>query len=86
MRTFDGLEITLTGRKDGPRSLISLAVQSSAAAGAGDAQQLSARVAGWEFQIPDYKYAAIFAPLDELLKPLPEPAGKPPKSAAKAKP
>ena len=86
VRTFDGLEVTLTGRKDGTRSLVSLAVQSGAAAGTADAQRLSARLAGWEFQVPDYKYAAIFAPLDELLKPLPEPAGKSAKTAAKAKP
>jgi Domain of unknown function (DUF4340) len=79
-RTFDGLEVMLSGRKDGTRSLLSLAAQSSAAAGAADAQQLSARLAGWEFQVPDYKYAAIFAALDDLLKPLPEPAKKPEKT------
>ena len=60
VRTFDGLEITITGRKDGTRSLVSLAAQSSAASGAAEAQQLDARLAGWEFQVPDYKYAAIF--------------------------
>jgi hypothetical protein len=81
VRTFDGLEVTVTGRKDGTRSLVSLAVRSSAAAQAADAQQLSGRLAGWEFQVPDYKYAAIFLPLDELLKALPEPARKPAKAA-----
>jgi Domain of unknown function (DUF4340) len=85
-RTFDGLEITLSGRKDGTRSLLSLAAQSSAAAGAADAQRLSARLAGWEFQVPDYKYAAIFASLDDLLKPMPEPARKPAKAAKAPKP
>lgn len=28
----------------------------------------SARLAGWVFQVPDYKYEAIFKPLDALLK------------------
>jgi hypothetical protein len=85
VRTFDGLEITLSGRKDGGRSLLTLSAQSSAAAGAADAQQLDARLTGWEFQVPDYKYAAIFVALDELLKPLPERAKRsaPPAKAAK---
>jgi hypothetical protein len=89
VRTFDGLEITIFGRKDGTRSLLSLAAHSSAAPGTAAAQQLDARLAGWEFQVPDYKYAAIFVGLDELLKPLPEPAKKsaPPAQPAKqAKP
>ena len=85
-RTFDGLEVTVSGRKDGARSLLSLAEQAADTAGAADAQQLNARLAGWEFQVPDYKYAAIFAPLDELLKPLPEPARKPGKPVKAAKP
>ena len=80
-RTFDGLEVTLTGRKDGTRSLVTVSEQSVAGAAGADAQQLSARFAGWEFQVPDYKYAAIFAPLDELLKPLPEKPAKPAKAA-----
>jgi hypothetical protein len=89
VRTFDGLEITVSGRKDGTRSLVSLAAQSPAGSGAADAQQLNARLAGWEFQVPDYKYAAIFVTLDELLKPLPEPAKKsapPAKAGPPAKP
>jgi Domain of unknown function (DUF4340) len=85
-RTFDGLEVTVSGRKDATRSLLSLAAQSSAGAGAAEAQQLSARLAGWEFQVPDYKYAAIFASLDDLLKPLAAPAKKPDKAAKAPKP
>ena len=80
-RTFDGLEVTASGRKDGSRSLISLAAQAPAGAQAADAQQLNAKFAGWEFQVPDYKYAAIFASLDDFLKPLPPPAAKPAKGA-----
>lgn len=33
-----------------------------------EAQSLQTRLAGWAFEIPDYKYDAIFRPLDELLK------------------
>ncbi len=86
LRTFDGLEVTVSGRKGGTRSLVSLAAAASAPATAADAQQLNARLAGWEFQVPDYKYAAIFVTLEELLKPLPAPARKSGKPAPAAKP
>lgn len=33
-----------------------------------EAQTAEAKVAGWVFEIPDYKYAALFKPMDELLK------------------
>jgi hypothetical protein len=83
--TFDGLEIELAGRKDGTRSLITLSARSDDAQTGKEAQQLGTRLAGWEFQIPDYKYAALFTPLNELLKPLPAPAQKP-KGTKPAKP
>ncbi|MBS0579079.1 MAG: DUF4340 domain-containing protein [Proteobacteria bacterium] len=79
-RTFDGLEVTVSGRKEGSRALISLAAQGSGSAAA-DAQQLNAKLGGWEFRVPDYKYAAIFTSLDDLLKPLPAPAAKPARPA-----
>src|SRR5256886_5191050 len=44
-----------------------------------------ARVGGWEFEIPDYKYAAIFRPLEDLLKKPPAPV-KPTTASAPAKP
>jgi hypothetical protein len=75
-RTFDGLEIELVGRKDGTRSLITVSARSSDGQASPEAQPLSARLDGFEFEIPDYKYAALFTPLNELLKPLPEPAKK----------
>jgi len=33
-----------------------------------EAKSTSARLAGWVYEIPQYKYDAIFKPLDELLK------------------
>jgi Domain of unknown function (DUF4340) len=75
-RTFDGLEVELAGRKDGTHSLIAISARSTAAPTAAEAQKLDARFKGWEFEIPDYKYAAIFTPLDQLLSKPPEPAAK----------
>ena len=40
---------------------------------------------GWEFEIPDYKYGAIFRPLDELLKKPAEPEKKAARAAAPRK-
>jgi uncharacterized protein DUF4340 len=79
-RTFDGLELEALGRKDGARPLIAFSAHSMAPEAEAEAQRLNARLAGWEFEIPDYKYGAIFRTLDELLKP-PEPARKPAKKA-----
>jgi hypothetical protein len=77
--TFDGLDLDVSGRKDGTRSLITLAARSTAAATADEAQRLNARLGGWEFEIADYKYSSLFRPLEELLQ---RPAEKP--KAAKA--
>ncbi len=85
-RTFDGLELEVAGRKDGARSLITLAARSTAKDAAAEAQALNTRLAGWEFEIPDYKYGAIFRTLEDLLQPRPEKPVKPAakKAAAKA--
>jgi hypothetical protein len=75
-RTFDGLEVELAGRKDGSHSLVTVSARSTAQDAAAEASKLESRLNGWEFEIPDYKYAAIFTPLEQLLQPLPEPAKK----------
>ena len=74
--TFDGLEVDLAGRKDGTHSLVAISARSTAAPSAAEAQELDARFKGWEFEIPDYKYTAIFSPLDELLQKPAEPVKK----------
>ncbi len=78
-RTFDGLELEVSGRKDGTRALITLAARSTAKDAEAEAHALDTRLTGWEFEIPDYKYGAIFRTLDDLLQPLPaKPAAKKP--------
>ncbi len=78
--TFDGLALDVTGHKDGTRTLISVAASSTDKSTEPQAQALTARTQGWEFEIPAYKYDAIFRPLEDLLQKPPEPA----KKAAKA--
>jgi hypothetical protein len=75
--TFDGLEVELAGRKDGTHSLIAITARSTAKETAAEAEQLAARLAGWEFEVPDYKYNTMFTPLEELLRKPPAPAKKP---------
>jgi hypothetical protein len=76
-QTFDGLQLVVTGRKDGDRRFLAVTPSSSAKESATEAQGLEARLKGWEFEIPGYKYDSIFRPLEELLAP------KPDKAAAK---
>ncbi len=84
-RTFDGLEVQLSGHKDGTHSLIAISARSSSKDTAAEADQINARLSGWEFEIPDYKYSAMFSPLEDLLRKPPQPAKKAASSAA-AKP
>jgi Domain of unknown function (DUF4340) len=85
-RTFDGLEVEVSGRKDGARALVAITARSTAKETEAEAQKLNARLNGWEFEIPDYKYTAIFTPLEELLQKPPEPQKKPAKGPVSAKP
>jgi hypothetical protein len=75
-RTFDGLEVEALGRKDGARSLVTLSARATETAAQAEAQRLQPHLAGWEFELPDYKYAAIFPPVTALLKPPPAPGKK----------
>jgi hypothetical protein len=75
-RTFDGLEVNVAGRKDGARARVTIRTRATAKQTEAEAQQRNARLGGWEFEIPDYKYAAIFRPLEDLLKKPPEPVKK----------
>lgn len=67
-RTFDGLELQITGWVDGEHRLISVVPKSTATETADEAQEIEARVKGWQFEIPNYKYDALFRPLEEMLK------------------
>jgi Domain of unknown function (DUF4340) len=75
-RTFDGLEVNVAGHQDGARSLLVISARASSAETQAEAQKLAARLAGWEFEIPEYRYSAIFKPLEELLQKPAEPARK----------
>ena len=83
-QTFDGLQVDLAGRKDGGHDLITLAVTSTDKATADEAKKLAAQVQGWDYELPSYKYDAIFRPMDELLKPVETPK-KPEKAEKKQK-
>jgi hypothetical protein len=65
--TFDGLTIEVTGHKEGERHYVTGMAKSTAKETAAEAERLNARLAGWDFEIPAYKYEAIFKPLEDLL-------------------
>lgn len=83
-RTGDGLIITLAGIQDGETRYITASASASAPAAQQRARDLNARLAGWQFELPGYRYDTLFRPLEQLLKPLPAPkpasAAKPPHS------
>ncbi len=80
IQTRDGLLLTLAGIQEGETRYISLVAAATAPAAQQRAQELNARVSGWEFEVPGYRYDTLFKPLEQLLKPLPAPPAK----AAKA--
>lgn len=75
-RTFDGLELDIAGRKEPAHSLLALSAHAAAKDTEAEAAKLNARLQGWEFEVPDYKYSAIFTPLEDLLVKPPEPPKK----------
>jgi hypothetical protein len=83
-RTFDGLEVQADGFLEGDRHYIALTARSTAKETQAEAQTLAARGQGWQFEVPPYKYDALFRPLEELLKkPEPKPEAKPARKPAK---
>lgn len=70
-RTFDGLEVQVSGRKEGASRYIALSATALSKADAAEAHDIDTRFAGWELEILGYQYDAIFQPLEGLLKPLP---------------
>jgi Domain of unknown function (DUF4340) len=70
-KTFDGLEIDVSGYKQANSGYIEVSARAADKAVAAEAQQINSRVQGWDYQVPDYRYDEIFPALDGLLKPLP---------------
>ena len=84
-RTFNGLELDVTGELDGTHHYIALQARSTAKQSQAEADATNARLAGWQLEIPSYKYTAMFAPLAQLLKPLEPPKPKGAKADAAKK-
>jgi hypothetical protein len=70
-KTFDGLEIDVSGYKDANDHYIDVSARATDKSADAEAQQVNARVQGWDYEIPDYRYDEIFQSMDGLLKPLP---------------
>ena len=75
-RTFNGLEIDVAGHKDGTHDLITLTARSTAKETADEAHKLTTQFQNWVYEIPSYKYDAIFTTLESLLKPVEPPKPK----------
>jgi hypothetical protein len=75
--TSDGLTLALSGIQDAEQRYITIAVSGSSPTAQAQARDLNARLTGWEFEVPGYRYDSLFHPLEQLLKPkaVPTPAG-----------
>ena len=67
--TSDGLTLALAGIQVAEQRYITIAVSGSSPTAQAQARDLNARLAGWEFEIPGYRYDSLFQPLEQLLKP-----------------
>ncbi|HEY1889051.1 MAG TPA: DUF4340 domain-containing protein [Steroidobacteraceae bacterium] len=70
-RTFDGLEIDLSGYEQAGNGYVDVSAHATDKSAAAEAQQINSRVRGWDYEIPGYRYEEIFQAMDGLLKPLP---------------
>ncbi|HUA24014.1 MAG TPA: DUF4340 domain-containing protein [Steroidobacteraceae bacterium] len=70
-KTFDGLEIEVSGYEQAANGYIEVSARAADKSADSEAQQINSRVQGWDYQVPDYRYDEIFQALDGLLKPLP---------------
>jgi hypothetical protein len=84
-RTFNGLELDVTGLAEGEHHFIALLARSTAKDAQAEADALNKRFQGWQIEIPAYKYQAMFRPLEDLLKKVEPPKPKATKSSAAKK-
>jgi len=80
----DGLTLTLTGIPEGETRYLAATAAGESAAAQQRARDLNTRLAGWEFEIPSYRYDTLFRPLEQLLKPKPVPAASSAPRASRA--
>lgn len=69
--TDDGLTLVIAGIEDAEQRYIAVVAAASLPAAQARVRDLNARLSGWEFEIPGYRYDALFRPLEQLLKPKP---------------
>jgi len=84
--TFEGLKVDVGGHKEGAKTMVSFTVTASDPATEMEAKALTARLNGWQFEIPSYKFDGMFRPLEELLEKLPEKGDKKKPAAGAAGP
>jgi hypothetical protein len=70
-KTFDGLEIDISGYKEANGHYIDVSARAADKPADTEAQQINSRAQGWDYLVPDYRYDEIFQSMDGLLKPLP---------------
>jgi hypothetical protein len=85
-RTFNNLEIEVTGLVEGEHHYLALVTRSTGKESQAEADAINQRAQGWQFDIPSYKYQPLFRPLEELLKKIEPPKPKAGKAPPEKKP
>lgn len=74
--TFDGLAVRFDGWTDTGRTFVRVHAESKSPETAAEAGRIDARAARHDFELPSYKYNAIFRSIDSLLEPVARAGGK----------
>jgi hypothetical protein len=70
-KTFDGLEIDISGYEEAKDHYIDVSAVATRKSADAEAGRINSRVRGWDYRIPGYRYEEVFQPLSALLQPLP---------------
>lgn len=71
LQTFDGLTLEIAGLHEGDKRWVRIDAATGTGAAAGAAERIRQLVTGHEFEIPTWKYDAIFRKRDEIAPPPP---------------
>jgi hypothetical protein len=71
LQTFDGLTLDIAGLHEGDKRWVRIGAAAGKGAAGGTADRIQRLVTGHEFEIPTWKYDAIFRKRDEIAPPAP---------------
>jgi hypothetical protein len=74
--TFDGLAVDVDGWSDSGKAVVRVRAESKSPDTAAEAERINARAQRHDYELPSYKYNAIFRSIDALLEPVARPGAR----------